>query len=154
MAGVYTVMKTETRNNSEPLPSRLVEPMNPFLRTFVVRLSGRGFHGRCPRDRAWGSVGGSTARGIPGGNPLPPQCLVQAQSKRHGTGENGRSPTREFPYRLVLPQRLLQCGSYNPLPSRLLLNRIHFPVTMARGFHLFPSRTQQLSLFAPMVLGG
>ena len=28
-----------------------------------------------------------------------------------------------------------------------------FPVAMARGIHLFPSRTQKLSLFAPMVLG-
>ena len=28
-----------------------------------------------------------------------------------------------------------------------------FPVAMARGFHLFPFRTQQLSLLAPKVLG-
>ena len=28
-----------------------------------------------------------------------------------------------------------------------------FPVVMARGFHLFPFRTQKLSLFAPKVLG-
>ena len=36
---------------------------------------------------------------------------------------------------------------------RHFLNCIQFPVAMARGFHLFPFRTQQLSLFAPMVLG-
>ena len=29
-----------------------------------------------------------------------------------------------------------------------------FPVALARGKHLFPFRTEQLSLFAPMVLGG
>ena len=29
----------------------------------------------------------------------------------------------------------------------------HFPVVMARGKHLFPFRTEQLSLSAPMVLG-
>ena len=28
-----------------------------------------------------------------------------------------------------------------------------FPVTMAKGIHLFPCRTQKLSLSAPMVLG-
>ena len=39
------------------------------------------------------------------------------------------------------------------IPSRFLLNCIQFPVTMARGSHLFPFRTQQLSLFAPIVLG-
>src|SRR5690349_10382483 len=29
-----------------------------------------------------------------------------------------------------------------------------FPVAIARGIHLFPFRTESLSLFAPMVLGG
>ena len=29
-----------------------------------------------------------------------------------------------------------------------------FPVALARGKHLFPFRTEQLSLSAPMVLGG
>ena len=29
----------------------------------------------------------------------------------------------------------------------------HFPVAMARGKHLFPFRTEQLSPSAPMVLG-
>src|SRR3954467_469632 len=29
-----------------------------------------------------------------------------------------------------------------------------FPVVIARGIHLFPFRTESLSLFAPMVLGG
>ena len=33
------------------------------------------------------------------------------------------------------------------------LNSIQFPVTMARGSHLFPYRTQKLSLSALMVLG-
>ena len=33
-------------------------------------------------------------------------------------------------------------------------NAIPFPVTMARGSHLFPFRTQKLSLSAPMVLSG
>ena len=32
-------------------------------------------------------------------------------------------------------------------------NPIRFPVTMAKGIHLFPYRTQKLSLSAPMVLG-
>ena len=32
-------------------------------------------------------------------------------------------------------------------------NRNQFPVIMARGRHLFPYRTQKLSLLAPMVLG-
>ena len=32
-------------------------------------------------------------------------------------------------------------------------NPIRFPVTMAKGIHLFPCRTQKLSLSAPMVLG-
>ena len=40
-----------------------------------------------------------------------------------------------------------------PFARLFLFNCIHFPVTMARGFHLFPFRTQQLSLFAPNVLG-
>ena len=34
-----------------------------------------------------------------------------------------------------------------------LENRIEFPVTIARGKHLYPSRTQKLRLSAPMVLG-
>ena len=33
------------------------------------------------------------------------------------------------------------------------LNKIQFPVVMARGSHLFPYRTQKLSLSALMVLG-
>jgi hypothetical protein len=32
-------------------------------------------------------------------------------------------------------------------------NVIQFPVAMARGSHLFPYRTQKLSLYALMVLG-
>ena len=39
-------------------------------------------------------------------------------------------------------------------PSRSgTMNRIQFPVVMARGSHLFPYRTQKLSLSALMVLG-
>ena len=34
-----------------------------------------------------------------------------------------------------------------------LESRIEFPVTIARGKHLYPSRTQKLRLSAPMVLG-
>ena len=33
------------------------------------------------------------------------------------------------------------------------LKSSHFPVMMAKGFHLFPYRTQKLSPSAPMVLG-
>ena len=33
-------------------------------------------------------------------------------------------------------------------------NDISFPVIMAEGYHLFPYRTQKLSLIAPKVLGG
>ena len=36
---------------------------------------------------------------------------------------------------------------------RVRKNPIRFPVTMAKGIHLFPYRTQKLSLSAPMVLG-
>ena len=36
---------------------------------------------------------------------------------------------------------------------RVRKNPIQFPVTMAKGIHLFPYRTQKLSLSAPMVLG-
>ena len=32
-------------------------------------------------------------------------------------------------------------------------NDISFPVIMAEGYHLFPYRTQKLSLIAPKVLG-
>ena len=38
-------------------------------------------------------------------------------------------------------------------PTANLESRIEFPVTIARGKHLYPSRTQKLRLSAPMVLG-
>ena len=39
------------------------------------------------------------------------------------------------------------------LTERRILKKIPFPVTIAKGFHLFPSRTQKLSPSASMVLG-
>ena len=40
------------------------------------------------------------------------------------------------------------------LRKRRTAQTLHrFPVTMAKGIHLFPCRTQKLSLSAPMVLG-
>ena len=37
--------------------------------------------------------------------------------------------------------------------SETIDSLIEIPVAIARGFHLYPSRTQKLSLSAPMVLG-
>ena len=39
------------------------------------------------------------------------------------------------------------------LTERRIFKKIPFPVTIAKGFHLFPSRTQKLSPSASMVLG-
>ena len=39
------------------------------------------------------------------------------------------------------------------LTERRILKKIPFPVTIAKGFHLFPSRTQKLSPSALKVLG-
>ena len=39
------------------------------------------------------------------------------------------------------------------LTKQRILKKIPFPVTIAKGFHLFPSRTQKLSPSASMVLG-
>ena len=55
---------------------------------------------------------------------------AKAQTKRKGKAKRGRGSSRS--------------GT---------INRIQFPVVMARGSHLFPYRTQKLSLSALMVLG-
>lgn len=47
----------------------------------------------------------------------------------------------------------LRCHSRSYIPNRPRNNVILFPVAMAGGSHLFPSRTQKLSLHALMVLG-
>ena len=49
----------------------------------------------------------------------------------------------------VVPARLL-CSFEGPLEGEVSRS---FPVVMARGKHLFPFRTEQLSPSAPMVLG-
>ena len=49
--------------------------------------------------------------------------------------------------------RLNPCHN-NKIPSQLQCQLPIIPVTMAGGFHLFPFRTQKLSLPAPMVLPG
>ncbi len=45
-----------------------------------------------------------------------------------------------------------QCSKPNR-PERNPQTSSQFPVAMTRGFHLFPYRTQKLSLSVPMVLG-
>ena len=49
----------------------------------------------------------------------------------------------------VVPARLL-CSFEGPSEGEISRS---FPVVMARGKHLFPFRTEQLSPSAPMVLG-
>ena len=46
-----------------------------------------------------------------------------------------------------------RCKQSGCVVFRVRKNPIRFPVTMAKGIHLFPYRTQKLSLSAPMVLG-
>ena len=58
---------------------------------------------------------------------------VRRFSKMEASVTNGRSGSQE------------ERGLHRPL--------IDIPVTMAKGIHLFPYRTQKLSLSAPMVLG-
>ena len=54
---------------------------------------------------------------------------------------------------MLLRSKYLPCHQTLPF---FLKNREEtiIPVTMAGGFHLFPFRTQKLSLLAPMVLPG
>ena len=59
--------------------------------------------------------------------------IVRRVSKKEATVKNGRSGNQE------------DKGLHKPF--------IGIPVTMAKGSHLFPYRTQKLSLSAPMVLG-
>ena len=76
-------------------------------------------------------------------------CAVFKARKRRGIHiKNGSHPASRKGIQSVSAK-----ASAKRTQTANLESRIEFPVTIARGKHLYPSRTQKLRLSAPMVLG-
>ena len=166
------------RSKEGALPSAMAAPQGrglpkakaiPHQKTVASRMGTGALQGNATRQA--GPDQGHCHQAAPSktsdsaGSPWAPQ-RPQAPCRQHDVPASpcprGTAP---LPFRqqhtamLAAPSR-----DRDPMPlpwqqvpgprNKKKLERCGFPVTMAGGFHLFPFRTQQLSLPAPMVLPG